>query len=233
MSIHAISWALKAQGLKSSTKFLLVCLADAMNESTALAYPSVAALSEATCQDRKTVLANIKELIAAGLIVDTGQRVGSTKQVIAYRINTGSNSCLKSTENGTGTENGTVPKFPINSTVFPPKTAVLEVKQSQKRDTEPVKKEEDKRRSSTALKKGSRIPEDFCLTAERMATAAAEKLDPKRTFENFRDYWAAAAGAKARKVDWDAAWRVWCRSDYNKPKSQSGKPAADPYANSI
>jgi hypothetical protein len=51
------------------------------------------------------------------------------------------------------------------------------------------------------------------LTPERAAYAAQQKVDPQRTFENFRDYWTAASGAKARKCDWDATWRMWCRRE--------------------
>jgi hypothetical protein len=37
-------------------------------------------------------------------------------------------------------------------------------------------------------------------------------LDPGATFDQFRDYWAAKAGASACKLDWRATWRVWCRN---------------------
>lgn len=32
---------------------------------------------------------------------------------------------------------------------------------------------------------------------------------------NFRDYWIAKAGKEARKVDWEATWKVWVRKDMN------------------
>lgn len=56
------------------------------------------------------------------------------------------------------------------------------------------------------------LPEGFGLTPERRAVAEQERVEPERTFANFCDYWRAASGAKARKRDWDAAWRVWCRN---------------------
>lgn len=58
----------------------------------------------------------------------------------------------------------------------------------------------------------NRLPIDFNLTEDRKAYATAQGIDPARTFENFRDYWTAASGAKARKHDWDATWRMWCRN---------------------
>lgn len=56
-----------------------------------------------------------------------------------------------------------------------------------------------------------RLPEGFTLTPERRAIATAEKADPEREFARFCDHWRAAAGQNARKHDWDAAWRNWCR----------------------
>ena len=62
-------------------------------------------------------------------------------------------------------------------------------------------------------KTATRIPDDFELTDERRAVAEAEKLPADRTFAKFVDYWRAASGSKARKHDWDATWRNWCRSE--------------------
>lgn len=219
MSIHAISWALKQQGLKSSEKFVLVCLADNMNDSTGLSFPCVKTLCEGTCQDRKTVLSNLQSLIKKGLINDSGDRVGATKQVIAYRLNMDPADRSNSTENGTSTKNGTVPDFPLNSTVFPAEQYRFSPKQggkqSQKRDTEPKKEEEKKkreRRCAPTPPQGTRIPEDFELTPERRKYATTKNLRPEEVFEDFCDYWKAKAGRDALKADWDLTWKRWCRN---------------------
>lgn len=67
-----------------------------------------------------------------------------------------------------------------------------------------------------------RLPEGFELTEARKATAKAEGADAEREFAKFRDHWLAAAGQNARKHDWDAAWRNWCRksSDF-KPRGSA------------
>jgi hypothetical protein len=71
----------------------------------------------------------------------------------------------------------------------------------------------------------TRLGEDFGLTEERKAYATAERLDPERTFAKFTDYWKAASGAKARKHDWDATWRNWCRTETDRPSMNgAGKP---------
>jgi len=72
-----------------------------------------------------------------------------------------------------------------------------------------------------------RLPDDFGLTPERRAIAEAEKADPEREFASFTDYWRAASGANARKHDWDATWRNWCRRapDFKpRPRFATGHP---------
>lgn len=62
--------------------------------------------------------------------------------------------------------------------------------------------------------RATRIPESFALTPERRLVGVAENLpDVERVFAKFVDHWRAKAGAAGRKVDWDATWRNWCRSE--------------------
>lgn len=127
---------------KSSTKFVLVAMAECVNgkDTDMLCFPSVQALSSMTEQDRKTVMDNLQRLREMGFIEDTGARRGITGQVPVYRLKSPENGTVKadqaklsikpnsteippsnSTESGTGTENGTVPFFPPNSTEIPTK----------------------------------------------------------------------------------------------------------------
>lgn len=62
-------------------------------------------------------------------------------------------------------------------------------------------------------RQGRRLPEDFALTPERILVAEAETLPAEETFRAFVDHWRAEAGQRARKLDWDAAWRTWCRRE--------------------
>lgn len=120
MSVTAISWALKQRVSKSSEKFVLVCLCNYADEN-GFCYPSIAALESDTAQDRKTVIAALASLQTAGLIEDTGTRTGRTGQVKVYRINSTDIGTLEESQKRNGSENGTVPFFPSNSTVFPTK----------------------------------------------------------------------------------------------------------------
>ena len=90
-------------------------------------------------------------------------------------------------------------------------------------DTETPKKEQARK-----ARLACRIPDDFTLTEERRAIGVAENLDVDRVFADFCDYWRAASGAKARKMDWDATWRVWCRNQFNRPRSQKHAPFVAP-----
>ena len=92
MSLDATNWAWRVRqkqkkggSLKPLKKLVLLSLADRAGEDHC-AYPSMSRLVEDTEMDRKTVLKIIDELIEDGIIVDTGERKGRTKQVKVYRL---------------------------------------------------------------------------------------------------------------------------------------------------
>ncbi len=95
MSVEAISWACRQTVGKSSIKFVLIALAN-YSDAQGYAWPSVAAICDTTEQDRKTVLASLSALCEAGLMIDTGQKKGGTKQVPVYQLQLQNN-----TKNGT------------------------------------------------------------------------------------------------------------------------------------
>lgn len=87
MSNEAITWALAQPVKQSSAKFVLVVMANRA-DANLICWPSMADICAQTAQDRKTVQENIRRLREAGFIEDTGERKGSTKQVIVYRLKT-------------------------------------------------------------------------------------------------------------------------------------------------
>ena len=121
MSVEAITWALKQPVKQSSAKFVLVALANCSDAVERLAWPSIAYLCEATSQDRKTVMENLKRLIVAGFIEDTGRRVGATKSVIVYSLSNPENGTPKQSQERDTLAGEAVPFFPTSSTVFPHK----------------------------------------------------------------------------------------------------------------
>ncbi|MGL5800623.1 MAG: helix-turn-helix domain-containing protein, partial [Plesiomonas sp.] len=85
MSIDAMRWAKPIKTGRSSSKAVLTWLAD-MCGADLTAYPSIAALADATELNVKTVQSSLKHLVELGLIDDTGERRGATRQVIVYRL---------------------------------------------------------------------------------------------------------------------------------------------------
>ena len=71
---------------------------------------------------------------------------------------------------------------------------------------------------------GKRLPADWTPSPQAVRFAEGLKLDVARVAEDFRDYWTARAGAGARKTDWLATWRIWCRKEAERA-STARRPA--------
>ncbi len=85
------------------------------------------------------------------------------------------------------------------------------LKHSSEPDIRNIKKD-----TNVSQKKGCRLPDDFQPDFS-FATNEGFSQDEARTlFESFRDYWTAKTGKDATKRDWQATWRNWVRSPYNK-----------------
>lgn len=210
MSFMALAWASKYRADSAAMKLVLLAFADRHNEETGCAYPSIAWLCEFSSLNRKTVIAAIDKLEAVGILTDTGERAGGTRQVKVYRL-----TMAKSAENGTvpkteqyqkrnGSENGG--------------------EESQKRDTDTVRNQASPEASPpTKARAGKlkaahvRLPDDWKPIRFADATVAREVIDRRgiewgrAALESFRN-WAANADDKAgigRKLNWQAAWANW------------------------
>lgn len=58
---------------------------------------------------------------------------------------------------------------------------------------------------------GKRLPKSWFPDREAYSYACRLELCPEEILEDFRDYWHAKVGKEAVKMDWEAAWRRWCR----------------------
>lgn len=74
----------------------------------------------------------------------------------------------------------------------------------------PNEKKQIKPKSRNPLA-GTILPDDWELTDKNRQCALDEGLDPEKTHGEFCDYWRSKAGANAKKRDWNATWRNWCR----------------------
>ncbi len=79
-------------------------------------------------------------------------------------------------------------------------------------------------------RKATRLPEDWQLptawsdwTHGEFAVTAAEIADAAASF---RDYWCGKPGADARKLDWLATWRNWCRREFRRKRRATVEPQA-------
>ena len=213
MSIEAVNWALSQCAGSPSAKSVLLVLANRADQH-GRCWPGIDGISEQTELARRTVIAKIKELQLKRLLcVEHRGGTGEGRKSNVYLLHIGAKckSCTLGLSANGGKQCATDDRL---SAAPAPEPSINHQKNPQK---------------SRARKKATRIPDDFALTAERRLVAETEKLSADRTFAKFRDYWLAASGAKARKHDWDATWRNWCRNEADRfgaaGKSTSQKPS--------
>lgn len=139
MSYEATAWALKQQ-VRPSARLLLAHMADVSMDGLTC-FMSVGTMAKVSGLDRKTVITALQQLIAAGCLVDTEERKGSTGQIVVYGL------VREAAQNRNGTESGTVPISDAKSPGIPaedsqfslesvPKTGHGDSKESGKRKQE-------------------------------------------------------------------------------------------------
>ena len=76
--------------------------------------------------------------------------------------------------------------------------------------------------------RGSRLPADWKPNVELADWSKSERpdLNLRKVLEEFRDYWTSVAGSKGVKLNWDATWRNWVRSQ-KAEKQTYAQQAAD------
>jgi hypothetical protein len=69
--------------------------------------------------------------------------------------------------------------------------------------------------------RASRLPASWVPSDSLKAWVSENRpdIDLAATVANFRDHWSAASGARARKHDWDAAFRTWARNERSAAKA--------------
>lgn len=87
-------------------------------------------------------------------------------------------------------------------------------------------------RTRAPRKRGSRLPEDFTVTADMVAWARqnAPDVDGRRETEKFCNYWWSKTGKDATKLDWERTWRNWmlrAQEQAEERRSRTAKPTTD------
>lgn len=223
MSRAATDWAWALE-LKASQKLLMLSLADRADESHCC-YPSIQRLVTDTGMDRKTIGKWVGQMIDDGLITDTGERKGKTKQVRVLRLNIE----VKEAQKRNSTENGNDPKFGHET------SPNLDIKRSQNWDTESVIEpnieptlsggdgfvsEAAKTRMGLPTGSGIPFPAQFKPSAEHIAMAAEKGVSIETELLNFRDYHLSRG---TLLIDWNSAFRVWIRNARVNPLAKRGR----------
>lgn len=237
--LSALAWNVEVD--KSADRLVLLALASKADDNGRNCFPSVESICGLTVLNRKTVFAVISRLADRGLIT-VRKRVSTNSNEYLLHVDRWTEN--GSAENGT-TQKGDNPKTvqrssqkrddgsTENGTTVVPKTGHYSI--NTQSDTQSItqseslpaqapwetdhltndgKKVEKPKRQATD--KGSRLsitelPDDWKAFAEQ----EEPDLDPKRLFENFKDYWNGLSGAKAIKKDWKGTWRNFVRSFHN------------------
>lgn len=220
MSFDALAWAAKCRIPRSADKLVLLGLAECANRQTDVAFPSIEALIEFSSLNRKTVITALGRLEEAQLIEDTGERCGRTKQIKVYRLFVGRSPKTEQSQNR-------------NHSNF-------SAEESQKRDTEPLREplppseaiasaaptggqqqlDLETKPAKAREKRGQRLPTDWTpppVTDLPLTVQVVLRQWPPGAYEfvaaQFAAHWAGESSAKARKVDWNAAWVKWVTTE--------------------
>lgn len=181
VSYSAVAWALAQPVNKSAAKFVLVAIASYATDDM-LSWPSIKAVADATAQDRKTVLASVAKLVDLGFIEDTGQRKGQTGQVIVYRLKSAENGTVEQSQKRNSTENGTVPNFPSNSTVFPVNSTVFPAKSPKngtRNKSEPIRTNQEPVKARAKIALPDWLPADLWSDWEQHRKSIKKPMSPK------------------------------------------------------
>jgi hypothetical protein len=113
-------------------------------------------------------------------------------------------------------------------------------------DDHATKKTTDKKtkeRTPSASPRGARLPEGWEPSDETLTWfvralvpggrwSEASRTACRREHEKFTDHWLSSAGANARKVDWDRAWKNWMRRAFERRSPEapvSAPPSPKPF----
>lgn len=217
MSLDATLWAWKAPVMTSTQRLILLSLADRAGEDHTC-FPSYERLVQDTLLNRKTVVKVIGELIQMGLIQDTGERKGATKQVKVYKLlhvmgREESTPKFKQSQKRNSTEIGTL-NSPKNGTLNSPKIGTQNLSSNLPIES----KNKNNWLSLKTLKKELELATDP-ETIEHIKTAKWFERELS-AFENFN------ADKKHNPAVMHYLFADWLLRNMSKYQSQTEKPQA-------
>lgn len=214
MSLDATRWAWMQGDLRPIQKLILLALADREN-GQGFAYPSHAALVSDTGADLKSVKKSLKELAELGLISDTGERKGHTKQIVVWALIGVERREAKESKSGRVPETEGF-RFYLESS---PKT---DGKVAQKRTTEsisePIKEPKEEKKRATPCPDEDQIPAEWL---EKGLKYGMTELTFRNEIGKFMNCHLQKGTTSA---NWIRQWDTWCRNWISYGRLQSKAP---------
>jgi len=95
----------------------------------------------------------------------------------------------------------------------------------EKRREEEIREEKKEKKSA----RGARLPDQWQPSQGLLSWAMTERtdLDMQKVIDSFTDYWRAKPGQAGCKLDWDATFRNWVRSQKGTPNGKARENPAD------
>jgi hypothetical protein len=225
MSIHVISAVLKCRDpeLSSSRRMVMVVLANYAGD-TGKAWPSQQLIADETGCGVRSIKDHLAWLEKAGFITRHTQNLGQGNgSRTSYQIHL---DRLERTAPDAGEEiaGANIARAKKRE----PRCDIPHLTNRQEPSIDTIAKaivahtdhEQSKRAGSPkSSARGSRIPSNWTPTPKDYAFASSEGMtreEINREADRFRDHWKSAPGSKGCKLDWEATWRNWVRSDFRK-----------------
>lgn len=209
VSIKIMTLAWQTQ-LPSTEKLVLLALADNANDE-GQCFPSVPTLVAKCGMGERTVQGVISRLRDDGHLTCHYRTGRSTVYIVHPVLTPAAAAPPQNTHPASAAPYPRSSRTPTPAAAAPTPAAAAPITITQPSCEPSLNRQSARKRASTPT--ATRLPADFVLSPERRTVAVAERLDAERTFAKFCDYWRAASGARARKVDWEATWRNWCRTE--------------------
>lgn len=235
-----LSWLNRQCGLTYAAFRVLAVMIEKANDVTLECYPSKMRMERDLGFGKATIWRAVESLIEKGLIIDTGKRVGVTKQVSVWRLNISANGCADETVDDIqkGCADETVsdmkPFHSRNGKGFTGETKrVSPTQQEQVRGTSKkgTSKRESPSRSSSGKRAGTRLPDDFTVPTDWLEDVISKhgwtRTTANAEAQNFVDYFTVGEGKNRAWSDWRRAWMNWCRKPFAGATAKPAQPKAD------
>lgn len=213
MSVEAIAWAAKQKAGSPGAKLVLIALANYANEDGEC-WPSQATLAQWTEQGERTIRRHLIDLEQLGLITRKARTSSGNFTSDLILLNVSRRPILPAAILTDGQKR----QLPAANLATYPSIEPKERDVSRTADA----KQKAKPQKTSLREQSSRLNPDWSPGEELKAWVRKRRqdLDLQETVDSFRDYWVAKPGAAGQKLDWDATFRNWVRTQ----REATGKP---------